>query len=331
MDFHFLIATERSGSNLITKMMDAHPNICGPAPLHILRVIGMEIHKYGDLRQEKAWEKFVSDMLALANSEFAKWNKNFTRAELEGMAEPGDVPTFCRKIYEAEAAASGKSILFVKELWTHRYLSFLQWCFPEAKYIYLVRDPRDMALSWRNNEVHMGGVVAGARQWMQDQSQTLPNFSALEGAGKGHLVRYEDLVSKSELELTKICKFLGVDYSALMLEFHKKKLTKENAKKNPLWKNLATEVISDNFHKYRTELNDREIAIIEYSCWRVMQFFGYKAESKMPLLKSLRPKDANELHKEEVSKYPAKPQQRIHDQIQKQRRAAMKIHRAFAS
>jgi hypothetical protein len=67
MDFHFLIATERSGSNLITKMLDAHPDVCGPAPLHILRVVAMEFHKYGDLKKKGIWRQFIEDLLALTN------------------------------------------------------------------------------------------------------------------------------------------------------------------------------------------------------------------------------------------------------------------------
>ena len=147
MQFNFLIATERSGSNLITKMMDAHPQVCGPAPLHILRVIGLEFFKYGDLSVQENWDVFLKDMAAMSNSEFAKWNRTFGYADLKKLAEVGDVPGLCRAIYEEEARSHGKNMLFVKELWTYRYFSFLHWCFPDAKYVYLVRDPRDMALS----------------------------------------------------------------------------------------------------------------------------------------------------------------------------------------
>ncbi len=329
MDFHFLIATERSGSNLITKMLDAHPDVCGPAPLHILRVVAMEFHKYGDLNKKKIWQQFITDLLALTTSEFAQWNKVFTRIELENMAAVGDVPTLCRKIYEAEAKAAGKKTLFIKELWTYRYLSFLQWVFPEANYVYLVRDPRDMALSWRNNQTHSGGIVAGARQWIYDQNQTLTNFSALEKAGRGLLVRYEDLVSNSPKELNRICDLLGIAYTPKMLDFHKNALTKANADQNPLWKNLATEVIADNFHKYRSELDAQEIAIIEFICSRTMQYFGYQPESSKNISASVSNKDVTALHSMEAKKYRPKPQVRIHDRIQSRLRRAMPVHRNF--
>lgn len=49
MKFDFLICSERSGSNLITKLLDNHSKYCGPTPPHLLRVFYPVLDKYGDL------------------------------------------------------------------------------------------------------------------------------------------------------------------------------------------------------------------------------------------------------------------------------------------
>lgn len=327
MDFHFLIASERSGSNLITKMMDAHPDVCGPSPLHILRVLGMEYYRYGDLSASSNWKVLVDDVFTLLSSDFAKWRASFTKKEVSEMAEPGDLPGLLRAIFEKEARENGKKALFIKELWTHRYISFLDWCFPGAKYVYLVRDPRDMALSWRNNPVHPGGVVAGARQWLQDQSHTAINFRALYDAGRAVVVRYEDLVADSEKSLRKICNLLEIDYSADMLAFHKNELTQDNADKNPLWKNLSKEVMSDNFNKFKKELTAGEIAAIEVTCWSLLRYFGYKPATSMDKLRQVKQQQINALAQQERQKYPPKPQARVHDKIQSRlRKQSLRFH-----
>lgn len=327
MDFHFLIASERSGSNLITKMMDAHPDVCGPSPLHILRVLGMEYYRYGDLGKASNWNALVEDVFTLVSSDFAKWRTSPTKTEIEAMAEPGDLPGLLRAIFENEARANGKKALFVKELWTHRYISFLDWCFPGAKYVYLVRDPRDMALSWRNNPVHPGGVVAGARQWQHDQSNTVINFRALHDAGRAVLVRYEDLVADSEKSLRKICDLLGLKYSEDMLGFHKNKLTQDNADKNPLWRNLSREVMSDNFNKFKKELTEGEIAAIEVTCWPLLRYFGYAPATNIEKLRGVKQQQINALANQEREKYKPKPQVRVHDKIQTRlRRADARFH-----
>lgn len=327
MNFHFLIASERSGSNLITKMMDAHPDVCGPSPLHILRVLGMEYYRYGDLSKRDIWKTLLNDLHDLLNSDFAKWSASFERSELNSMAEVGDLPALLRAVFEKEARENGKNTLFIKELWTHRYISFLDWCFPEAKYVYLVRDPRDMALSWRNNPVHPGGVVAGARQWIHDQQNTVINFRALHDAGRAMVVRYEDLVADSEESLRRICDLLGLSFSADMLNFHNNQLTQDNADKNPLWKNLSREVMSDNFNKFKKELSADEIAAIEVTCWPLLRYFGYQPVTPMNKLQKTKNLQINALNKIEREKYPPKPQQRLHDKIQSRlKRSHLKFH-----
>lgn len=316
MDFHFLIASERSGSNLITKMLDAHPEVCGPSPLHILRVLGMEYYRYGDLSVSSNWDVLLDDVYTLLSSDFAKWKSSVTREQIAEMAAPGDLPSLLRSVFENEARANGKNALFIKELWTHKYISFLDWCFPGAKFVYLVRDPRDMALSWRNNEVHPGGVVAGARQWTTDQSSTAVSFGPLHRAGRAIVVRYEDLVSDSSKSLKKICGFLGIDYSDKMLAFHKNQLTQHNADKNPLWKNLSKEVMSDNFNKFKNELTPFEIAAIEVICWPTLRYFGYKPETSVEELRQVKQAQIKEFAEKERQKYPPKSQVRVHDEIQ---------------
>lgn len=329
MDFHFLIASERSGSNLITKMMDAHPEICGPSPLHILRVMGTAYFRYGDLSVSSNWEKVLDDVALMLKSNFAQWRSIISRKGLERMAEPGDLPGLMRGIFAAEATAHGKRAIFIKELWTYQYISFLDWCFPNAKYVYLVRDPRDVALSWRNNPIHSGGVVAASRQWQIDQHVSLNWFKPLEDQGRAVLVRYEELVSQSEHTLTRICELLGVEYSPKMLSFHENKLTQKNAESNKLWQNLAKEIIPDNFNKFKEEMTRREIAICEKFCQSLMEYFGYKVFTDQKILDGVKGEHIARLKAEEGSHKIPKKDAPVHDIVQLRLMRSHQVHPNF--
>ena len=61
--FDFLICSERSGSNLITKIMDAHPDVCGPFPSHILSYFSRNLYRYGDLASEESWSCLLEGRL----------------------------------------------------------------------------------------------------------------------------------------------------------------------------------------------------------------------------------------------------------------------------
>ena len=65
MRIDFLICSERSGSNLITRLINAHSQICAPSTTHLFRVLGENIAGYGLLRDDTCWRELVDDAAAL--------------------------------------------------------------------------------------------------------------------------------------------------------------------------------------------------------------------------------------------------------------------------
>lgn len=321
MDFHFLISSERSGSNLITKMLDAHPLVCGPGPRHILRVIATNSFRYGNMSKEDNWIEVLHDLYRLLTSDFANWQHEFTGEELALLAEPGDLPGLLRAVFMAEAKAEGKEHLFIKELATQHLMPFLEWCFPNAKYVYLVRDPRDMALSWRNSPIHPRGLAAGARQWNGDQNSSLLAFYALQNIGRAILVHYEDLISDPQSQLERLCDFLGIKFDAAMLQFHQKASTVQLAESNEAWSNLAHEIQPKNQGKFRSALSAEEIAAIEIMCEYPMKLLGYKPVSSAEMHRAAREYGCQRLMQYEADKYELQSRPPFeHDKVQRERR-----------
>nr|WP_255375069.1 sulfotransferase [Oleiphilus sp. HI0125] len=294
------MCSERSGSNFITKLMNGHKNICGPSVKHIINPVARNLFRYGDLTQEENWRTLVRDIFELFQVKFSIWKYSPTVDEMLALAPRGDVVSLLRNLFMAEAKEHGKQSVFIKENHTYEFLPFLLFNFPESKFVYLVRDPRDMALSWKKNSDHLGGVVQAARQWKQDQQQNLKNASLMKGLGKAHFVRYEDLTANTEIELHQICDFLGMQYDPGMLEFHKDKLTQENSKMQKAWNNLSTGIIEDNSNKYLKELSKQELMAIESICRYEMKHTGYEPVSSERELDSVTDADVAVLHKQEL-------------------------------
>ncbi|MAA79117.1 MAG: hypothetical protein CL916_07630 [Deltaproteobacteria bacterium] len=305
MQVTFLIATERSGSNLITKILDAHPNVCGPSPLHILRVFGMTFYQAGDISHEKTWTDIIEDLNALLQSDFARWKHVFTKTELLQLAEPGDLSTLLRQVFFIEAQAHGKQQVFIKEIELYKYHSFIQWVFPNAKFLYLIRDPRDVSLSWRKSGPHAGGLLSGSSTWIQDQKQSIPLLASWAENGRAILVKYEDLVTQKEKELLRICDFLNIEYTDRMLDFHKDDLTRQNASLNPLWKNLSNTIMENNSNKFEQAMTRVEVAMVERICFAEMQYFGYQLKSEWSILEKITPQHIQSFMQKENTKYPS--------------------------
>lgn len=278
MSMFFLMSSERSGSNFITKLLNGHDNICGPSTKHIINPVARNLFRYGNLAIKENWDELLTDIYGLMNVGFSIWRKELSLKELQDLAPVGDIESLIRNIFMSEARANGKQHVFIKENLVYEFLPFLLLNFPESKYIYQTRDPRDMALSWKKNANHPGGIVEAARVWQKDQQNTLKNYHELSKKGKAYFIRYEDLISDSDRYIAEIIEFLGLPHDKNIVNFHKDELTQKNAGMQKAWNNLSREIIQDNKKKYLKELSKKEIKIIEKICYVEMHYLGYECE-----------------------------------------------------
>jgi hypothetical protein len=115
---------------------------------------------------------------------------------------------------------------FIDQLWRddrvltmnmHLHFDRLPMLFPGARYIHLVRDPRDVARSsiamgWAGNIYRGVDIWTTAERCWDRLAATLSPDRYLD-------VRYETLLQNVTEELTRVCRFLGVEYSPKMLTY----------------------------------------------------------------------------------------------------------------
>lgn len=277
-----LMCSERSGSNLISRMMGAHPEICSPAPSHLIRILAENRCRYGDLHRDVEWERLLQDAVDLLRTQLGSWRRTWTLPDLLQTVPQRSLVALVRHLFFAEAEASGCSRLFIKENHIYRYLPFLQRAFTGMQIIYLVRDPRDMALSWKNSSVLRGDVVRATRIWQEDQCRGLQVMGYLESGVDLHQLSYEDLVSEPTAQLEQVCDVLHVRPDPAMLEFHRDGDAISASTRTGDWENLEKPLMKANFGKYRTGLAPNEIALVETVCGDVMDVFGYVREIDEP-------------------------------------------------
>jgi hypothetical protein len=278
VEFSFLICSERSGSNLITRMLDAHSQVCGPATKHLINPVARNAFRYEPLVRPANWQALLEDVHRLLAADFSRWRRGFSLADLAGLASPGDLPALVRGVFAAEAAAHGKARVFIKENQVYEFIAFLLLHFPGSNFVYQVRDPRDMALSWKRNPGHPGGVCRAARQWQADQQASLRLHGELQRLDRARLVRYEDLIAEPERVLGDVLAMMGLAWEPGMLAFHESELTQANAGQQHAWANLGQAVMAGNRHKYREALSADEIRAVEAICGTEMQLLGYACE-----------------------------------------------------
>ncbi len=100
----------------------------------------------------------------------------------------------------------------------HHRIDLLPRLWPEAKYLHVLRDPRDVARStigmgWSGNVYH------GAKLWKEAELQYNRLVAQVPDAQR-YEVRFEDVVENPEKHWRGICEWIGVDFDPAMHTYH---------------------------------------------------------------------------------------------------------------
>lgn len=286
----FLICTGRSGSNLIEQMLGAHPDVCVLSSVHhgqrLLQHLHYTLPRGASLPGEgpTAWRALVSRAaarIALTRNE-TEAQRLRAWADRPGAGCPAD---FARFLYfELPADAKGR-LVFIKEQGLQHLMFFLLETFPNAKFVFQVRDPRDVLLSaqrLRGGWLH--NMFGSTRQmlacWDQDQRFGLAALGLL-GRERVHLQRYEDLVGNPEDTLRALAAFLAIGWDDGMLAFHETPAAKRRSQQEPASHgNLDKPLLRENFGKWRRGLSAGQVKTVEAHLGDLMDRFGYPRRAR---------------------------------------------------
>lgn len=278
----FLICSERSGSNLASVIMGAHGGVYAHPPYHMGRDVLMKLHDaVAGGPGGEAWTLLRDNAVARVgqyrNPEEAQRLADWFAAQ-DGI----DPRAFARFVWQEMPPEAGGKRPFVKENNVHRLLPFLVDCFPDAQFLFQVRDPRDFLASakarrerWLGNK--FGSLREALRVWREDQEGGLAALSLL-GPGKVTLLRYEDLLADPEAQLRRVCGFLGLAFDPAMLSFHETEAASRLAGTHGARENVGRPLITNNAAKYRKALSKSEIRMVETHLGDLMDRFGYESD-----------------------------------------------------
>ncbi|MEX2359673.1 MAG: sulfotransferase [Gammaproteobacteria bacterium] len=276
----FLLASERSGTNLLRRRLSERQQTWfGPAPLHVLKHLYALEPLYGDLNQDAAFRALISDILGMAYKHFAPWDVTLdTDQVINGYPHyfdgPRSVIGVMHTLNSLYAAAKGYRSYLCKDNNLFDYIYPLSCALPEARFIYLYRDPRDQITSQIRRPLKTSSVRRLADAWVSEQLQCLRAITDPAIARKTLCLSYEDLITDESATIGALCAWLGVEtvpigdspFSAESTEIME-------------WKNLSGATMTGNFGGYKTALSANQIRLVEQSSWAVMRKLGYPPDN----------------------------------------------------
>ncbi len=206
----FIVGSPRSGTTLLRKLLNRHSLVCVPDETHFIpRLYKPFLREFGRNKQRA---------VKLLNSEplVQRWNAQLSIEQLQQQTISTAYAHTVNTIMSQRAAADGKPFWGDKTPGYVHHIPLLQTLFPDARFIHIFRDGRDVALSltplsWGANNIH-----AGAREW---RSHISAWFAVSDQLGpQGYSVRYETLCRDPDTTLRQLCSFLQLPFERSMLD-----------------------------------------------------------------------------------------------------------------
>ena len=280
----FLLASERSGTNLVRVICGSHPAVCAPAPLHLLMSFAPELPVYGDLDDDESFRRLCHHVAEVFEHQLGSWSAAFTGDDLFRDVEERSFMALFDHVYELERRASGTRRVFFKENETFDHVDRLRDCYPDARFVYLVRDGRDVLASWLRSPTHFGTLEQGATLWSAQQRKCIAVYRELRSAGAIHVLYYEDLVSRPEETVRELCDFLEEDFVPEMLEFYRRDAVVREAKAIENWRHLARPILEQHLRLYPRRLSRRQIFRFETLAFRELRLLGFDLDNPVSKL-----------------------------------------------
>jgi hypothetical protein len=273
-----IIGTQRSGSNLLRVMLNQFSEIAAPHPPHILQKFIPFLDHYGDLNIDSNYMQLVEDICKYIEINPVPWgDSKFNPQQIFTASKTRSIYEVFRLVYEAYAKANDASIWCCKSMAIINFANELEENNLKPFYIYLYRDGRDVACSFKKAIVGEKHIYNIARKWNKDQQLSLDLISTLDES-RYYKLSYEQLIAEPEKHIKLICNKLGIGFNPGILDYYNSEESRNTAVAGEMWLNVKKPIIKNNTKKYKSGLTKHEILIFESETKDTLNQLGYKTD-----------------------------------------------------
>lgn len=290
----FIVGTGRSGTTLLSRMLDAHSEIAILPETWcyvILDRLGC-IKEFTDPWQTCLFFKEVWQNLSSVRDPAARVVASEASSQSRYV---GPTARVLEQIGQAYAHERNAKIWGEKTPGHALWLPQIRDLFPRARLLFMVRDPRDVLVSYddrwnfgRRDVNYLINTAALLKLYLVHLLNQ-PSFPPEQI----HWVKYESLTEQPCAELGKICDFLGVDFEPSMLAFHEKHQNVEEDMHDGRYHILLSKpVTTEHIGRYRSAFRPSQIALVERLLGDEMLSLGYSLSNNSGLYFSRREEKA---------------------------------------
>ena len=281
----FIIGVARSGTTLLSLMLDTHPRIAIPNESHFITEIYKKPSLWQNLESLQNRELLVKKIL---ESKYVReWDVQLKQEDIN-LDRCTTFANTINEVFSAYARAHQKDIWGDK---TPKYLfdiDILNKLFPDARYIHIIRDGRDVALSFIRQWFGPNDFVSAMKFWERNVTfirkmlNMLPDSQVME-------IRFEDLVEKPREKLEAITNFLNLPFYDNMISGYRKKAAQKVGERiDAHHANLSKPPSAEQSFKWKKNLSKADQAIAYEIAGPLLEELGYEPGNKYHRMKFIR-------------------------------------------
>ncbi len=265
----FIIGCPRSGTTLMRLIFNSHPHLAIPDETGIFDWL------YNRPFYKKLFPIKASKNEVLVKSLGEEVTKEFDALPASKTKSPKAIIDFLMQGY---AEREQKSLWGEKTPLNIYYLNKILNIYPHATIVYMIRDPRAVASSFKRYVDHKRGkedfwitkdVNKAIKLWKTSVEQ------AMKFKNQITFVKYEDFVMNPESTTQRLCEKIGLTYYKKMFEFYKN----SRPDNHEVWHQETTKPVNQsNIDKWQAELSQPEIKAIEHALKGYMEMFDYQQD-----------------------------------------------------
>jgi hypothetical protein len=266
----FVVGCPRSGTTLVRTMLDGHSRLCIPPESHFVVALA---------RRGRRGAARLDDILG--HPEFRAWNVDAEALrDWVDRTSPASYPELVSAVFDWYAARHGKHRWGDKTPGYVSHLPLLLSVFPDAQFVHVLRDGRDVVASLSEQVWGPRRPVIGAFRWRRKVSAGR-RAGARMGTDRYFELKLEDLILDPETKVRELCDFLGEQFEPNMLEYPARAATLF-AEDDKVAAHVR-EPLTTGLRDWRSGMSAREQRAVEALCHRQLVRLGYPTTRWSPL------------------------------------------------
>ena len=281
----FILGNPRSGTSLLRIMLNTHSAIAAPPECGFLQ---WWFNKYGSWNIQNSTNivditYFVDDLLT--SKKIESWNLDHNGLiNFIANKKPRNYSELVLSIYEFWAVNNHKepALIVDKNNYYIHHLKKLELIWPDAKYIHIIRDGRDIACSYLDLQKLdsfspykpnlSGDIKEIALEWTTNNKNICAFLKKFE-PDKSIVIKYENLIRDTERVLRQITTFFKLPFSGKMMNYYKYNDEPESTIE---WKKKTLRPPDPgNIGKYINQLTKNDQKIFKSIASEILQKYGY--------------------------------------------------------